>query len=69
MYAGIATTRIAPCIQGLWLSDQEVYSQVMRASAMHFVFKGVQLVAFYLILVAMFYLIPAEIGPIPGSSP
>ena len=31
--------------------------------------KGVQLVAFYLILAVMFYLIPAEIGPIPGSSP
>ena len=32
-------------------------------------FKGVQLVAFYLILAAMFYLMPAETGPIPDSSP
>jgi Ca2+:H+ antiporter len=32
-------------------------------------FKGVQLVAFYLILAAMFYLVPAETGLIPASSP
>ena len=59
VYAGIATTRIAPCIRSLWLSDQKVYSQVMRASAMSFVFKGFQLVTVYLILAVMFYLIPA----------
>ena len=39
VYAGIATTRIAPCIRGLWFPDQNVYSQAMRASAMSFVFK------------------------------
>jgi Ca2+:H+ antiporter len=32
-------------------------------------FKGVQLLAFYLILAAMFYLVPAETGLIPASSP
>jgi hypothetical protein len=37
--ARIATTRIAPCIRGLWPSDRRWYRQVMRASAMSFVFK------------------------------
>lgn len=32
-------------------------------------FKGVQLVAFYLILAAMFYLIPAETAAVLGASP
>ena len=32
-------------------------------------FKGVQLVAFYLILAAMFYLIPAETAATLGTSP
>ena len=31
-------------------------------------FKGVQLLAFYLILATMFYLVPPDAGPVPTGS-